>query len=263
MPLSSPKRRISDTENKLRVLYCLDALGMATQEQLWPFVAQLELMEYVPFCLFLDELRSDGAVAAASHALEGALYLTAQGHKQLELFQGKLVHADRERIRRAAPEYAARMSERRQAQAVYEGESGGWYRAACTLREDDVPTLLLRITSPDSRLADRAVKGFRSCAAHLLTLLYTLPFEPFAGEVPSALSQEEALRTVQPGHPVLCDFGGRACAAVVSVRGGETQYTLLLLLPDERLAWGWALAADGSLLADQLTALIEARAEDA
>ena len=263
MPLSSPKRKISDTENKLRVLDCLDALGMATQEQLWPFVAQLELMEYVPFCLFLDELRSDGAVAAASHALEGALYLTAQGHRQLDLFLGKLVHADKERIRREAPEYAARMSERRQTQAVYEGEQDGMYRAACTMREDDVPTLLLRITSPDSRLADRAVKGFRSCAAHLLTLLYTLPFEPFAGDMPAALPQEDALRAVQPGKPVLCDFGGRACAAVVCVRNGETQYTLLLLLPDERLAWGWALAADESQLAGRITALLEARAEEA
>ena len=53
MPLSSPKRKVSDAENKLRVLCCLDALGMATQEQLWPFVAQLELMEYIPFCMFL------------------------------------------------------------------------------------------------------------------------------------------------------------------------------------------------------------------
>ena len=49
MPFLSPKRKISDTENKLRVLCCLDALGMATQDQLWPFVAQLELMEYLPF----------------------------------------------------------------------------------------------------------------------------------------------------------------------------------------------------------------------
>ena len=58
MPLFSTRRKISDTENKLRLLYCLNALGMATQEELWPFAAQLDLMDYVPLCVYLDELRS-------------------------------------------------------------------------------------------------------------------------------------------------------------------------------------------------------------
>ena len=55
MPLLSPKRRVSDVENKLRVLFCLKALGLVTQEQLWPIVARMELMDYLPFCLLLDE----------------------------------------------------------------------------------------------------------------------------------------------------------------------------------------------------------------
>jgi len=263
MPLFSPKRKISDTENKLRVLYCLDALGMATLDQLWPFVAQLELMEYIPLCLFVDELRADGAVAEAGHALKGALYLTAQGQKQLSLFAGKLVHADKERIRRAAPEYVAHMSARRQAQAVYEGEADGLFRAACTLREDDVPTLLMRVESPDSALADRAVKGFRACVPHLMSLLYTLPFEPCANAAPGALPMEDALQTAQPGQPTLCDFGGRACAAVVRAEHGATRYTVLLLLPDACLAWGWALAAEKHGLGEKLTKLILARTEKA
>lgn len=263
MPLFSPKRKVSDTENKLRVLYCLDALGMATLDQLWPFVAQLELMEYIPMCLFVDELRADGAVAEASHALEGALYLTAQGQKQLKLFDGKLVHADKERIRKAAPEYVAHMNARRQAQAVYEGEADGLFRAACTLREDDVPTLLMRVESPDSALVDRAVKGFRTCVPHLMSLLYTLPFGPLADGIPAALPMEEALLAAQPGKPALCDFGGRACAAVVRTAHGHTRYTILLLLPDANLAWGWAQAAEQNALGEKLTRLIRTRTEEA
>ena len=35
-----------------------NALGMATlDQQLWPFVAQLELMDYMPLCVFVDELK--------------------------------------------------------------------------------------------------------------------------------------------------------------------------------------------------------------
>ena len=60
MPFLSPKRRVSDAENKLRLLLCLRALGMATSDQLWPFVAELELMEYLPYCLLLDELNRSG-----------------------------------------------------------------------------------------------------------------------------------------------------------------------------------------------------------
>ena len=102
MPFLSPKRRVSDAENKLRLLLCLRALGMATSDQLWPFVAGLELMEYLPYCLLLDELKKDGEVAQGRFALEGVLYLTPRGEKTLSLLRDKLTHTDCERIRAAA-----------------------------------------------------------------------------------------------------------------------------------------------------------------
>ena len=252
MPLNSPKRKISDMENKLRVLYCLDALGMATQEQLWPFVARLELMEYIPFCMYLDELRSDGAVSAASHGLEGALYLTVAGRQQLELFAGKMAHADKERIAQAAPEYAEHLSQRRQISAVYEGAEDGWYRAACTVSEGDAPMLRLRLATRDHVLAEMAVKRFAACVPHLLTLLYTLSFEPLMA--PPA--GEEA--DVHPGQPAVCAFGGREHAGAVAVGDGEAAYTLMLMMPDASLAWGWAKAADAAdaELAARMTALL-------
>ena len=54
MPEGFAKRHISDAENRLRLLLCIDALGLCTREELWPFVAKLELMEYMPMCLYLD-----------------------------------------------------------------------------------------------------------------------------------------------------------------------------------------------------------------
>lgn len=119
MPFLSPKRRVSDAENKLRLLLCLRTLGMATSDQLWPFVAELELMEYLPYCLLLDELKKDGEVAQGRCALEGVLYLTPRGEKTLSLLRDKLTHTDCRRIREAAPAYAAGLNERRQAAAAY------------------------------------------------------------------------------------------------------------------------------------------------
>lgn len=257
MPLSSPKRKVSDTENKLRVLCCLDALGMATQDQLWPFVARLELMEYLPFCVLLDELRSDGAIAVGSHALEGSLYLTSIGKQQLSLFADKLVHADKERIRRHAKAYRDELSARKLVRAVYELSQDGRYCAALTMREGDVPTLFVRVCTRDGRLVEKAVRGFQSCAPQVLNLLYTLDLSPDPAPMPEPLSQEAAIASALPDLPALCAFGGREHAAVVSIEDELAQYTVLLLLPSAELAWSWAQSARarGHELAAALTAL--------
>lgn len=259
MPFSSPKRKISDAENKLRVLCCLDALGMATQEQLWPFVARLELMEYIPFCLFVDELKHDGAVAAGSHALEGELYLTAAGRQQLSLFSARLLSAEKERIAASARDYRDQLSQRRQMRAAYESAADGLYRASLTVREGDVPTLFLRLTTGEQKLVERAVKGFQYAAPSILSQLYTLPFEPAQSGIPRALSQEAAIACASPASPQLCAFGGREHAAVVCAENGDTRYLLLLLLPTAEQAWGWAQAADAcaQTLAASLTAALE------
>ena len=257
MPLSSPKRKISDTENKLRVLFCLNALGMATLDELWPFVARLELMEYVPFCLFVDELKSDGAVAAGSHALEGVLYLTEAGRQQLSLFADKLVQTDKDRIDQAAPLYRDELSARKQVRAMYELAPDGRYSAALTMREGDVPTLFLRIVSSHQRLVEKAVHSFQSCAPLVLNLLYTLDLTVSDCPGPQPLSQEAAIASAACGKPALCAFGGREHAAVVQLQDEDTCYTVLLLLPTEETARSWACSADASsrALAAALTAL--------
>ena len=206
MPFLSPKRRVSDAENKLRLLLCLRALGMATSDQLWPFVAGLELMEYLPYCLLLDELKKDGEVAQGRFALEGVLYLTPRGEKTLSLLRDKLTHTDCERIRAAAPAYAAGLNERRQAAAAYRRAEPGRYGAVGTVREGDVPALVLDADTPDEALARAVVRGFRACAPRLLTLLYTLPFE--AGG-------RHAARFEESGGGNACGGGGTPGAAGV------------------------------------------------
>ena len=259
MPFLSPKRKISDTENKLRVLFCLDKLGMATQEQLWPFVAQLELMEYIPFCMFVDELLSDGAIVSGTHAMEGCLFLTASGRQQLELFSSKMVHADKERITREAPAYAQRLSDRRQVRAAYELSQDGEYRAMGTVCEGDVPTMLLRVRSRDERLIERFVRQFPSVAAQMLAQLYLLPLADTGAAMPDVRTQEQALEAAAPDRPALCAYGGREHAAVVQIGDSSWQCTLLLLLPSAQMAWGWAQSAQmtGEQLAQKLTALFE------
>ena len=114
MPEGFAKRHISDAENRLRLLLCIDALGLCTREELWPFVAKLELMEYMPMCLYLDELLRDGSLMEGQYAVQGVLFLTGGGREALELFQRRMPRSDRDRILLAAPQYAAQLSEKRQ-----------------------------------------------------------------------------------------------------------------------------------------------------
>ena len=262
MALFFPKRRVSDAENKLRLLLCLRMLGMASSEQLWPFVAQLELMEYLPYCLLLDELKKAGVVAQGRYALEGMLYLTPEGEKTLALLGDKLIPTDCERIRQAAPAYAARLSERRQAGAAWHRAAPGAFHAVGTVREGDVPTLVLDVRTADEALARAAVGGFRACAPRLLTLLYTLPFEEKGPDLPRRRGQEEALEEALAGHPGLVAYGGPERAAAVALREGGNAYGVLLLLPDRGAAQGWAAAAeaDGEALARRVTELIREEA---
>ena len=258
MPFLSPKRKISDTENKLRILFCLDKLGMATQEQLWPFVAQLELMEYIPFCMFVDELLSDGAIASGVHAMEGSLFLTTVGRQQLDLFSGKMVHADKERITREAPEYAQHLSQRRLVRAAYELSQEGEFRAFGTVCEGDVPTMLLHVRSRDEKLIERFVNTFPAVAGQVLAQLYLLPLAAAGAPVPEVLTQEAALKTATASRPALCAYGGLEHAAVVLIGADDIQYTLLLLLPSAEMAWAWAQTAqaDAEAQARKLTALL-------
>lgn len=258
MPFLSPKRKISDTENKLRILYCLEQLGMATKEQLWPFVAQLELMEYIPFCMFVDELLSDGAIASGAHAMEGNLFLTGIGRQQLMLFSDKMVHADKERIIREAPAYVRHLNERRQVRAAYELAQDGYFRAMAAVCEGDVPTLLLRALSRDEKRIEQFVNAFSSVADRVLAQLYMLPLNAADAPMPPVLSQEEAMSAASPEKPTLCAFGGREHAAVICIQDGQMQYTLLALLPSAEMAWSWACSAQkaGARLAAGLTALL-------
>lgn len=257
MPLFSTKRRISDAENKLRVLFCLNALQMATQEELWPFVAHLELMEYVPFCVFLDELKKDGAVLSGTHALEGVLYLTPSGQQQLSLLEDRLPPPDRDRITQAAPDYLSKLRLRKQVRAAYAPPAQGGFGAALTMREGDVPTLFVRLCTDSQQLAEKAVRSFETCAPLVLNLLYTLDLKPGSLPMPAPCTQEEAIAACQPGHPALCAFGGREHAAVVHLEDGSTSYTVLLLLPTAEMAWAWAQSADadGRELSAALTVL--------
>ncbi|MDD3336122.1 MAG: DUF4364 family protein [Eubacteriales bacterium] len=256
MQSSLPKRKISDAENRLRLLFCVDALAMVTREQLWPFVAGLELMEYMPMCLYVDELCKDGSLLLGTNALKDVLCLTEKGRSTLRLFLSRLPVSDRERIRKAAPAYAASLQERRIIRAVHELAPGGGSRTACTVTEGDFPTLFLRV---DGRgLAGAAIKRFRSCAPQILTLLYTLPLMDEKTEPILAADLSAALEQATPNQPAICAYGKHEFSGVVQLRKGNSSMWIALLTPTESEARQWSNAAlhQSSELFERIEALL-------
>ncbi len=174
MPMISPKRQVSDAENKLRLLFCVDALGFVTETQLWPFVASLNLMEYMPMQLLLHELMAGGFVGRGTHALEGQLFVSAEGKSALGQLGHRVMPQDQKRITDAAPAYRAQLIQQAHVRATYETARPGAYRVLLELREEALPILTLRLSTASRDLAAQAMHSFEANAASILTCLYRL-----------------------------------------------------------------------------------------
>jgi hypothetical protein len=266
MPDSFSRKRISDMELRLRLLMCVQQMEPISPDQLWPFVAQLELMDYVTMCLILGELRQSGALAEGQHALSGQLFLTPEGHEQLRLFAARMPMSEREQIRQEAPAYAQALKERQYLRVMWEPVGEGRHGLLCTVQENETPTLFFRLNTSDRQLADAIAATFRQRASRLLLMLYTRGLmlnveqaETLSAplpQLPQLPTGSEALMTASPEQAYLCSYSLREQLAAVCL-GGESQLRLGLLLPGHTEALQWARAAmnDPDLYSDVLDLL--------
>ena len=265
MALAQPKRRISDAENKLRLLCCVDALGAVTPAQLWPFVASLELMEYMPMQLLLHELISGGDVEVGIGVLQKHLFITQKGYNALQLFNRHVMASDRRQIRETAASYRAELQRRARAHTAYETAQEGDYRVRLSLQEGDLPLLLLRLAMENRECAASAIVRFEGAATPILKLLYNL-------ETSSGEAGEEGLEE----DGVLDDASGSARATLESHSRHEhtvtallphphAKITLSLLLPDRLTARAYQRALSQETVSEetarQLIALLCPRAD--
>ena len=241
------KRNISDLEYRLRLLMCVNELGVVTREQLWPFVAKLEMMDYMPMCLHLEQLLESHSLAEGEGVLKGTLFITETGAAQLMMFMGKIASSDQSRIRTEAPKYMAGLREARTARSGYESTSRG-YGAKLTLMEGDIPNLICLLRSDDKRFVETVVRRFRQNAPTITLRLLSL-CSP-GGSVAKAVREEQGsdmetiLRSTAPGRPCLSWAGGAAYAGNVCLEEGETQLRFSLQLGSRENALRWIYAME-------------------
>ena len=223
MQFPLPKRRVSDVENKLRLLYCIEALHQVTDTQLWPFVAELDLMEYMPMQLFLHELLSGGDLVMGAEALSGQISLSQKGQDTLRLFAHRVMPSDRELIDAAAPAYRAQLKKRREIKAVYETAREGDYHVLLSLAETELPLLTIRIGTASREYAAQSLRAFEQKASELLAYFYTLT---------SQGRPMEALSEGSDPLPLIVTHSPREHSVTADLAADAVAFEITLLFPD-------------------------------
>lgn len=255
------KRNISDLEYRLRLLMCVNELGVVTREQLWPFVAKLEMMDYMPMCLHLEQLLESHSLAAGEGVLKGTLFITETGAAQLMMLHDRIPSRDQSRIRAEAPLYMASLREARTARSGYESTPWG-YGAKLTLMEGDIPNLICLIQSRDKAFVETVVRRFRQNAPTITLRLLSL-CSP-GGSMATAVHEEAGsdmeaiLRGTVPGKPCLSWAGGVAYAGNVCLEEKDTRlrFSLQLGSRENALRWIHAMENGGEEFMEQLKKIL-------
>ena len=243
MPLQSPPRKVSETENMLRLLLCVDALGSATPVQLWTFAAEQDLMDYVTMRLCLHKLLSAGEIQTGEGALKELLFVTDRGREAVSLFGQRVPGDVRARVRQAAPEFHGRMERNQQVRAAYEMARPHDYRLNLSVCEGDLPTILLRMETTNRSLASRAIHRFVIYAAETTTYLYGLAEQAAAmgANAPTtdgaaASAQETQNKTLLAADSVIVEHSATEYSARVTIKGKKARFGVELLLPSRQSA---------------------------
>jgi len=233
MPFTSPKRNVSDAENKLRLLYCVHALEQVGEAQLWPFVASLDLMDYIPMQLLMHELLSGGELHMGVEALSGMITLSPHGQETLRLFAHRVMASDREMIDKAAPAYRSQLQKRRHVRAAYESAQAGDYRTLLSISEGELPLLSIRLHTSSRAFASRSIRAFEPAAASILAFLYGLDY---AAEVPCSLQE---FHSQSQSMPILTSHSPHEHTVTAEFVTDAARFELSLLLPSLEAAAGF------------------------
>jgi hypothetical protein len=219
MPFVFPKRNVTDTENRLILLYCVHALETVSEVQLWPFIASLDLMDYITVQLLLHELQKSGDLTVGAQALHAVLSLSDQGKKSLRLFENRIMYSDRKKIEKAAVAYRAELKKRRAIRAAYESAKEGEFHVKLSLRESDLPTLVIRVSTTIREYAACCLRAFEESLPAILTHLYSLTVD---ARMPDEHDSAALTLTVHSRK----EYSVTACLPI-----DETEFELSLLLP--------------------------------
>ncbi|NLB89828.1 MAG: DUF4364 family protein [Clostridiales bacterium] len=238
------ERKSSDTENKLLLLYAIRELKSCTNLQLWQFVTESELMDYLSFQLSLGELVQDGDLMQSPHPI-GLLYtVTPSGEKNVLLFDRKIPFSLKTLIRKKALLWKDRFQKEQHYLSDYYKNDEGKYVLHLTLLEHKEPMFHLSLSLPERQNCAYYAKGWPQHSSALYSHFMALFGEGFVmeeKEEPTAPSlQTDQILQIVPYVPFAQTLitplsPGAFFEGQWNLPGGNF-FSLSALLPSEEMA---------------------------
>ena len=162
-----PPRRASDDDQRLMVLYSLNALGPCTELQLLQFLFEYDLMNYFDMMFALNDLCAGGQ-ALRVHQHIGCLYQpTDAGLEALNLFGSRIPTSLKTLLQSVGGEWKARFRQEHQYQQEVRHTPRGEYELTLTVTEQDMDMMRLTLSLPSRELCGQLTDNWPKRAGEI------------------------------------------------------------------------------------------------
>ena len=169
--MSYTPERTPDTQMPLIVLYTLNKLGICYDTQLFAFLSDRDLCNWMEMMFSLDDLCQQGCCVRQTRFGRGLYSVTEAGRETLSLFSSRVPDSVKKAVENGAAE-AQKQFRREQAclcDAVRTPE-GNW-EARMTVMDGPLPALTLTLPLPDEKSARRVQEKWPDVGGEIYTYL--------------------------------------------------------------------------------------------
>lgn len=223
-------RKPSVAENKLLLLYTIHQLEPCTNLQLWQFVAENNVMDYLTFQLSLGELTEADQLLLTPHPI-GSLYeLTQEGADHLRLFEKKLPFSRKNPILSKTAQWKSRFQKEQFFLSDYSKNDIGGYTLVLSLFENKEILFQTALGLPDQQTCSYYAGGWPNTSSRIYAYFMETMGEGFSIEedspLPSVVSKDTRITPIEGG----CIFEG-------DVKKGSPSFIHInAFLPSEKMA---------------------------
>ena len=162
-----PPRRSSDDDQRLMVLYSLNALGPCTELQLLQFLFEHDLMNYFDMMFALTDLCAGGQ-ALRTHQRIGHRYeVTDAGKEALTLFGSRVPMSLKTLLTETGESWKKRFEEEGQYQQEVRHTARGEYELTLTVTEQDMDMMRLTLSLPGRELCNQLAQRWPARAGEI------------------------------------------------------------------------------------------------
>lgn len=213
------KRRETENEQKLTVLFTLQALGQVTDHQLLLFMTVCDIMNWFDMKLGLLDLEDEHLVIRQAHPLGQLYVVTENGRFCLKQFEGRIPHSKRETILQKAASWSLRFRDSQQSPAeIYVAENGNkWLQLRMT--EGEQVLMDIAVCLPEDVEVHKPEEKWKTAAPEIYRELLHI-FEAGQGETGVVSFEQEnvSLTMFLTADPEFCREKWRDAAMILRER---------------------------------------------